>query len=284
MVEKYKRITGKLFGETATATGVNPEIAQFGSALEGSYRATTDVEVIQSLSAWSKGFIQAVTPETQFPALPEVTGLIKVLSYHINYLLQSGFPEWDSMTTYYTTNFCRVGNRIFYSLVDNNQNINPLTDDGTNWFEIMKDKANVNLDNLSNTGKKVIDGQWVAKTQTLSTATAVGTYTIDLSSYLPDDNYNYDISIYFAGYRKSGDTNSNISISSEPINTVYDLNNLPSSMFAFSSFDGNHAECGNFSAILHIGTNRKFYFNIVKAALGNSGLYAYAYRRIGTNT
>ena len=135
---------------------------------------------------------------------------------------------------------------------------------------------------LNNTTK--IDGQWVSKTETLSTATAVGTYTIDLSSYLPDDNYNYDINVHFAGYRNSGDTNSNISISSEPINTVYDLNNLPSSMFAFSSFDGNHAECGNFSAILHIGTNRKFYFNIVQAALKMGGLYAYAYRRIGTNT
>lgn len=169
MVEKYKRITGKLFGETATATGINPEIAQFGSALEGSYRATTDVEVIQSLSAWSKGFIQAVTPETQFPALPEVTGLIKVLSYHINYLLQSGFPEWDSMTTYYTNNYCRVGNRIFYSLTDNNQNINPLTDNGTNWFETMKEKKR----------------KFVSSIQTVSNTTN------DLSSYLPDDDNDY---------------------------------------------------------------------------------------------
>ena len=187
MVEKYKRITGKLFGETATATGVNPEIAQFGSALEGSYRATTDVEVIQSLSAWSKGFIQAVTPETQFPALPEVTGLIKVLSYHINYLLQSGLPEWDSMTTYYATNFCRVGNRIFYSLVDNNQNINPLTDDGTNWFETMKEK----------------------KRKFISSVKTVSNTTNDLSTYLPDDNNDY--LVWAMGLRSSGSGSANIS-------------------------------------------------------------------------
>lgn len=187
MVEKYKRITGKLFGETATATGVNPEIAQFGSALEGSYRATTDVEVIQSLPAWSKGFIQAVTPETQFPALPEVTGLIKVLSYHINYLLQSGFPEWDSMTTYYATNFCRVGNRVFYSLTDNNQNINPLTDDGTNWFETMKDK----------------------KRKFVSSVQKISNTTNDLSTYLPDDDNDY--LVWAMGLRSSGSGSANIS-------------------------------------------------------------------------
>lgn len=135
---------------------------------------------------------------------------------------------------------------------------------------------------LANTTK--IDGQWVSKVSTLSTATAIGTYTISLSSYLPNDSYNYDVSVHFAGFRNSGDTNSNISISSESITTAHDQNALPSSMFAFSSFDGNHAEAGNFSAILHIGTNRKFYFNIVQSALKYSGLYAYAYRRIGTNT
>ena len=170
-----------------------------------------------------------------------------------------------------------------YFVVVANGQINQSMMDWSAWASSLQGKANTDLSNLSDSGKKVIDGQWVAKTQTLSTATAVGTYEIDLSTYLPNDNYNYDINVHFAGYRNSGDTNSNISISSEPINTVYDLNNLPSSMFAFSSFDGNHAECGNFSAILHIGTNRKFYFNIVQAALKMGGLYAYAYRRIGTN-
>ena len=46
---KYKRFTGKVFGGTATATGNDPQISQFGSALAGTFTGTTDPEVIQSL-------------------------------------------------------------------------------------------------------------------------------------------------------------------------------------------------------------------------------------------
>lgn len=129
---KLNRVTGKVFGGDATATGDNPEIGQFGSALAGTYNGTTDVATIQSLPAWGQGWAGAVTPDTNFPALPEMTGFGKVLSYQNNYVLQSGIPEWDSDTIYYTNNFCRVENVLYYSLTDENQGNNPTTDT-TNW-------------------------------------------------------------------------------------------------------------------------------------------------------
>lgn len=122
---KYSRITGKVFGASASASGDNPEIGQFGSALAGTYNGTTDVATIQSLPAWSNGFIDAVTPTTQFPALPEMTGFGKVLSHQICYLLQQGVAEWDSGTTYYTNSWCSYNGSLYISKSDNNTNNAP---------------------------------------------------------------------------------------------------------------------------------------------------------------
>lgn len=116
---KYTRLTGKVFGSSATATGDDPEIGQFGSALAGTYNGTTDVSVIQSLPAWQKGFISAVTPNTQFPPLPEMTGFGKVLSQQICYLLQQGVPEYDNGTTYYDGNWCSYQKKLYFCKNDN---------------------------------------------------------------------------------------------------------------------------------------------------------------------
>lgn len=124
---KLTRKTAKIFGETATATGNDPEIGQFGSAKLGTYVGTGDIDTIQGLAAWSNGWVDAVTPIQQFPTLPEMTGVHKVLSYQNAYLLQQGVAEWDSATTYYTNNFCAYNGTIYKSLADNNLNQNPST-------------------------------------------------------------------------------------------------------------------------------------------------------------
>ncbi len=128
---KYTRLTGKVFGSSATATGDDPEIGQFGSALAGTYNGTTDIATIQKLPAWQKGFIGCVTPTTQFPPLPEMTGFGKVLSHQICYLLQQGVPEYDSGTTYYIGNWCAYNGKLYISKTD--ENLNNLPTDTTNW-------------------------------------------------------------------------------------------------------------------------------------------------------
>lgn len=129
---KYNRTTGKVFGANANATGDNPEIGQFGSAKDGSYIGTSDVSTIQALPAWGKGWVGAVTPETNFPPLPEMTGAMKVLSEQICYLLQNGIAEWDFNTIYYENNFVRKNSKIYYSLSDENQGNDPETST-INW-------------------------------------------------------------------------------------------------------------------------------------------------------
>ena len=131
---KLTRVTAKVFGETASTTNTPKEIGQFGSAKAGTYNATGDIATIQSLSAWSNGWIDAVTPTQQFPPLPEMTGVHKVLSQQIAYTLQQGIPEWDSGTTYYTNGFCSKAGKIYISLADNNTNKDPESET-TYWQE-----------------------------------------------------------------------------------------------------------------------------------------------------
>lgn len=159
---KLTRVTGKLFGETATSTGQDPQIGQFGSAKNGTYVGTGDIATIQNLSAWSVGWADAVTPTQQFPTLPEMTGVHKVLSYQQNYLLQQGVAEWDSATTYYTNSFCSVNGTLFVSNSDDNINNNPASD-SINWTEYSRSGAYIgqtvfSLDPLVESDLHLLDG------------------------------------------------------------------------------------------------------------------------------
>lgn len=154
-----------------------------------------------------------------------------------------------------------------YFVVVANGQINQSMMDWSAWASSLQGKANTDLSNLSDVGKKVIDGQWVSKTETLSTATAIGTYTIDLSSYLPNDNYNYEVIMNLL-YRYNG-TNSNGS--RLVINNVrYCINN-----------SGNGARTSR--TIFHYDTQKQFTFSIEYVNATSNEITAVAYRRIGTN-
>lgn len=145
------RKTAKIFGETATTTGNDPEIGQFGSAKAGTYVGTNDIDTIQALPAWSNGWVDAVTPTQQFPPLPEMTGVHKVLSYQNAYLLQKGIAEWDAGTTYYIGDLAKGfgEGKIYVSKVDGN--INHELSDSDYWDEFSRG-ANIELGNLNNIG------------------------------------------------------------------------------------------------------------------------------------
>lgn len=208
-MEKLNRLTAKIFGETASTTNTPKEIGQFGSAKAGTYNATGDVATIQSLPAWSNGWIDAVTPTGQFPPLPEMTGVHKVLSYQNAYLLQQGIPEWDSATTYYENGFCTYNGIIYKSILDENINNQPDETPGA-WFEYGSgDYANQDINNLTTLGNSrlqyapfainngsVVNGnnatlQSESYIQSYSTP---GTYTLEIT-----ESGNYEIEMYGAG-------------------------------------------------------------------------------------
>lgn len=159
-----------------------------------------------------------------------------------------------------------------YFVVVANGQINQSMMDWSAWASSLQGKANTDLSNLSDSGKKVIDGQWVSKTETLSTATAAGTYTIDLSSYLPNDNYNYEV-LFVHTFYDTGDNSGKL----------YQWTDYTGSQPEWFIKQGNkYARHNSSQTILTVGSGRKYYFTMTD---GNSAhnCWAVQFRRIGTN-
>ena len=310
---KLTRLTAKIFGETADGTLTDPEIGQFGSAKAGTYNGTGDVATIQGLSAWSNGWVDAVTPEQQFPPLPEMTGVHKVLSYQEAYLLQQGVPEWDSATTYYTDGFCSKAGKIYISQSDNNLNNDPASDT-VNWQEFVSGGSSRNIGEivastipLTDAGLHLLDGTLISgsgsysdfvdyianlyeatKTYNSSAFTAVGTPTITdegVASNFSGSNYinlplikpsnNFEFRVVFT---TPNDVSPNMGIFRGQVNSSFRLAlSSPSSQstMAISVTDGTNSIDKNFT----IQANTKYW---VKFKVAN-GQYSYDYSTDGTN-
>lgn len=135
-------------------------------------------------------------------------------------------------------------------------------------------KTDLDLGNLSEAGKKVIDGQWINSSMQLSSAIAKGNYTIDLSEYLPNDNYNYEILITCEAYK--GDVGGSFAayVSSDLIEH--------SVCVARNSTYSRGSAC---SVVLPVNQTRKIYYNIANTVSDMTVVfYAVGYRRIGTNS
>ena len=133
------------------------------------------------------------------------------------------------------------------------------------------------LANKVDINSKVIDGQWVSKTATLSTATAVGTYTIDLSDYLPNDTYNYEVLVSYTIALSSNTTGTRGYITSDVLGEdnyldIASISPMPTSGYYNRAAGGVIIPAKN-SLTFKIGTGK---------ATGVT-LSANAYRRIGTN-
>jgi hypothetical protein len=267
---QYQRFTPKLFGETALATGSDPQIAQFGSALANTFLGTTDPATIQALSAWSSGFIGAVTPSEQFPPLPETTGVLKVFSYLINMLYQQGVPVWDSGTTYYTNNFCSKNGIIYISTSDDNTGNDPETDT-TNW----KDYVNSLIS---------LDGQWIYKKQLISTDTAYHDgipYTYDLSSYLgvsSDSTVQYEL--LFAQSYYCATSNGSIQQGIIYSDVISDYGTVVDNREFGSMLTSTYGRTTGFLGTIPVKT--KLYMRLMNT-MNIHCLIAVGYRRLGTN-
>lgn len=120
---KLTRKNLKLFGSTA---GVG-DIRQFGSLAAAAPLTTTDPETIIGLSNYNVGWFGAIIGEAA-AALEDRNALDYLHSYHLNYLMQTGVPEWNTNTTYYTGSIVNDGSgNLFISTADSNAG-NPLTD------------------------------------------------------------------------------------------------------------------------------------------------------------
>lgn len=144
-------------------------------------------------------------------------------------------------------------------------------------------KMDNDLSNITSTGQKVIDGQWVNSTYSIisssTTITAATTKEYSLSSYLPNDGYSYEVVVTADG--NTGSTSGNaaeIGIGSYYVEAS--TNRVEHSMTRAS----NYVSWG-WSGIIPIGTDRKIYIRQI-ANFDCTCIYfrCKAYRRIGTNS
>lgn len=144
--------------------------------------------------------------------------------------------------------------------------------------ELFNGKADTDLSNLSATGQKVIDGQWVYKGQNLASKVTMSSsnHTYSLSSYLPADSYKYEVLI--GGVVTTGTTSGNaieLRVGTDIVELSYVCSartRTNSSMFAI----------GNITT--SVGTGRSVVVQGGATWTGSFGLYIYGYRRIGTNS
>lgn len=128
---RFPRYTQKTFGTTA---GSN-QMAEFGSLSAGSPArfsgSTITPALVQALAPYTAGWFSAVIGQNS-PAIEDMNALCYLFGYQLAYLMQSGLPEWDSGTTYYTNNIVNLSGVIYTSRTDNNLNNNP-SSSPSNW-------------------------------------------------------------------------------------------------------------------------------------------------------
>ena len=114
----------------------------------------------------------------------------------------------------------------------------------------------------------MVDGQWVGSTLQISTSKAKGTYNLDLSDYLPKDNYIYEVKV--ATLVDRGSSGRAVMFLSSSI--------IPKFHFTAS---GNACTPNTGTADIAIGVDRKLTMIIETNAFDTVSLNAIAYRRLG---
>lgn len=154
------------------------------------------------------------------------------------------------------------------------------------YFYVGETVQNANLVNIGRiqetyTTKSMVDGQWVSFPEIIEVGSpkSLGAYTFDISNYLPNDGYIYDVFLECGGKLSKGGTGTiamNVSSSVIPHNCkIAQMNGDDSA----NQFDG-------VAISLPIGTDRVLTVELAGSSgvtLTESYVYLYAYRRLGTN-
>jgi hypothetical protein len=190
LTQPIPRTTQKIFGNSLTTTN---NVAVWGSLAAGSPAYSGDPATIQSLSQFEQGLNGAVIGNRS-PAIQDLNGLFYLITAQIAYMLQNGVPEWDTGTTYYTNQFCRVGTVLFVSLTNSNTGHNPTTDTN-NWAPYFTKASGptlaaawVEFDGINDSSpgsSRIINSFNVSSIAHNGT----GDYTINFDNALPSSNY-----------------------------------------------------------------------------------------------
>ncbi len=127
----------------------------------------------------------------------------------------------DTASHLFQTNY---SGRAEFGLTGSDNFTLKVSSDGEVWnesFVVNKETGNIDFKGtITNNGSSLSSGSnWTNSNLVLSTITNIGTHEIDLSSYLPSDNNNYEIILSWRGYTATPNVASRIFISSDIITT-----------------------------------------------------------------
>ena len=188
------RVLQNLFG---VSHGTN-EIAQFGSLAAGSPMYTDDPSLIQALNQFAEGLFSATASASQAPRIEDFNGLFLLLFRQLKYLFQSGVAEWTAAENYYSGKSVAMRSGILYkaltgSDVAPNINIDPATDNGTNWaklWDATNDGSGSGLD------ADLLDGQQGSFYRAVGNITGLGSGVSTLLAAPIGDNGNVASTTY----------------------------------------------------------------------------------------
>lgn len=256
------RKTQLLFGGSLTPSG---NIGVWGSLLAGTVAYSSDPAVIQAATAWANGFTGAVVGNRS-PAQQDLAGLMYVLTYQLQYILQSGMPEYDSTTNtpYWKYNMCRVNGTIYVCTPASGTG--PITSDPSvdtnNWTPLADtltapgiSKAWVTFDGINTTGgnANILDSFGVDHVVKSGT----GSYKVVFSSPSPFSNNDYTMS-GSAGTQNgntSGAGDNNIICGGGVVGTVVQRDSTACDVFCWEANNGGvgQLEDSGYISVIFLG-------------------------------
>jgi len=133
-------------------------IAEFGSMAEGTPEYSLDPDDIQSRAEYALG-LAGSWQNNASPFMQDFNALFLLFTRQIEYLMQTGIPEWITTSTYQIGSLVNDGTGMIYKSVTNANVGNALTS-AANWMPIksktMKTIINVSEDYVVNNADKYI--------------------------------------------------------------------------------------------------------------------------------
>lgn len=119
---KLSRVNQKVFGQDAPVI----EMGQFGSFADGTPLNTKNLELIQALTAFNRGWYGSSVGEEN-PLKEEMNSLDMLITYQLAYILQQGIAEWNESTEYHIGSLVNNAGKLMVSIQNTNTN-HALTD------------------------------------------------------------------------------------------------------------------------------------------------------------
>ncbi len=96
---KLERKHQKIFADSA----IDSQLGKIGSAAAGSPERTRDIEEMQELAQYERGYFDIVSSDgdARLPFSEDLNSLLHIPTRQLAYLMQAGVAEWDPKTHYY---------------------------------------------------------------------------------------------------------------------------------------------------------------------------------------